>query len=302
MRTQRRPLAILTLLPCIGLFAGHFAEAKNTPSPKPPFDREAAPRKVDAFIDVKLREKHLEPMPPATDEEFVRRIYLDAIGHIPTLDETRQFLASKDPQKRSKLIRSLLDSPGHVSHEYNYWADILRVKDADDGVGRAFYVLWIKDSLATNKPYNQFVRELITASGGGWERGNGAVGYYLRDRAMPLDNMANTLRIFTGTRVACAQCHDHPHDRWTRRQMYEMAAFTNNVTTVDHSDRFKKIIRDEASVSDHELQSTSQVIRNTFYRDRVVGTSDGTIKLPADYQYDDAKPGQKITAHAIFDP
>ena len=79
---------------------------------------------------------------------------------------------------------------------------------------------------------------------------------------MPLDNMANTLRIFTGTRVACAQCHDHPHDRWTRRQLYEMAAFTNNLNTVDRSDRYTKIVKAEASISDHELQRTSQMIRN----------------------------------------
>src|SRR5690242_3195079 len=239
MRTHCRSLAIPALLLWVSVFAGHFAQGKGTPTPKPVFDREAASRKVDAFIDAKLGEKHLEAMSKTTDEQFVHRIYLDAIGRIPTIEETRDFLASKDSKKRSKLIRTLLDSPGHVSHEYNYWADILRVKDTDDGVGRAFYVLWIKDSLATNKPYNQFVRELVTASGGGWERGNGAVGYYLRDRAMPLDNMANTLRIFTGTRVACAQCHDHPYDHWTRRQMYEMAAFTNSVETIDRSDRFK---------------------------------------------------------------
>lgn len=302
MRPLHRTFAILTLLPCTGILVSQFAQAKNTSAAKPAFDREVASRKVDALVGAKLAEKRVRPTPPTTDAEFVRRIYLDAIGRIPTLGETRDFLASRDPQKRSRLIRALLDSPGHTSHEYNFWADILRVKDADDGVGRAFYVLWIKESLAANKPYNQFVRELVTASGGGWERGNGAVGYYLRDRAMPLDNMANTIRIFIGTRIACAQCHDHPHDRWTRRQAYEMAAFTNNVNTMERSDRLTKIIKDEGKVSDHELQRTSQMIRNTFYRDRVVGTPDGKIKLPADYQYDDAKPGQVITAHAIFDP
>ncbi len=302
MRTHCRSFAILALLLCASLLVSNRALAKSARVSKSAFNREDATQKVDSFVDAKLQEKQLKPMGTTSDEQFVRRIYLDVIGRIPTLDETRDFLASHDPQKRPKLIRSLLNSPGHVCHEYNYWADILRVKDSDDGVGRAFYVLWIKDSLAANKPYNQFVRELVTASGGGWERGNGAVGYYLRDRAMPLDNMANTLRIFAGTRVACAQCHDHPHDRWTRRQMYEMAAFTNNVSTIDRSDRYLKIVKAEASISDHELQSASQLIRNTFYRDRVVGTPDGRIKLPADYQYDDAKPGQTITAHAIFDP
>src|SRR4051812_11956449 len=302
MRIHRRSLTILALLPCLGLLAGGAALAKGSSSRTPTVDKEAASREIDRFIDTKLREKQIEPLSITSDEQFLRRIYLDAIGRIPTLDETRDFLSSKSPDKRARLVDTLLQSRGHASHEYNYWADILRVKDAEDGVGRAFYVLWIKESIAANKPYDKFVRELITASGCGWERGCGAVGYYLRDRAMPLDNIANTLRIFTGTRIACAQCHDHPHDRWTRRQMYEMAAFTNNVTTVGHSERFTKIVKAEAAVSDHELQRTSQMIRNTFYRDQVIGTSDGTIKLPADYQYDDAKPGAKVTAHAIFGP
>jgi hypothetical protein len=301
MRIHSRSFAILALLPCLGLFVDG-ALATGSCGPTQVFDGQAASRKIDQLIESKLREKKIDPLPITSDEQFVRRIYLDAIGRIPTLEETRDFLSSNDSNKRAQLITTLLQSRGHVSHEYNYWADILRVKDADDGVGRAFYVLWIKESIASNKPYDKFVRELITASGCGWERGCGAVGYYLRDRAMPLDNIANTLRIFTGTRIACAQCHDHPHDRWTRRQMYEMAAFTNNVTTVARSDRFTQIVKAEASISDRELQRTSQMIRNTFYRDRVSGTSDGTIKLPADYQYDDAKPGDKVTAHAIFDP
>ena len=303
MRILRYSITTLALLPCAILFVINAAHAKgglerNTPS----VDRQTASRKIDRFIETKLRDQQIEPLPIAGDEQFVRRVYLDVIGRIPTLAEAQAFLSSPEPGKRAALINSLLQSRGHVSHEYNYWADMLRVKDSDDGVGRAFYVLWIKDSLASNKPYDQFVRELITASGCGWERGNGAVGYYLRDRAMPLDNMANTLRIFTGTRIACAQCHDHPHDHWTRRQMFEMAAFTSNLSTMDRSERYKTIAKSELKVTDRETQRTSQMIRNTFYRDLVLGTSDGTIELPADYQYGDAKPGQKISAHPIFEP
>ena len=132
-----------------------------------------------------------------------------------------------------------------MSHEFNFWADILRVKDNDGGISRAFYINWIKDSLAENKPYDRFVRELVTASGSGWQARQRAVGYYFRDRGMPLDNMANTMRIFTGTRLACAQCHDHPHDKWTRRQMFEMAAFTANLKTDNNDDVFRAIVKME---------------------------------------------------------
>jgi len=257
---------------------------------------------IDRFVDDKLREQNLDPLPIVDDEQFLRRLYLDVVGRIPTLAETRAFLDSKESDKRAKLITELINSPGHQSHAFNFWADILRIKDNDGGISRAFYMIWIRESLATNKPYDQFVRELVTASGSGWQRGNGAVGYYFRDRGMPLDNMANTLRIFTGTRVACAQCHDHPTDRWTRRDMFEMAAFTSNVKTENTDKKFKGIVQREKVTTDQELKGLSQIIRNTYHRDQVLGVSNGVIKLPNDYQYDDAKPGQRITAHPLFGP
>ncbi len=297
-----RLLTISTLLMGVVCAAAWVGAGEQAGAVSAPRDRQEAALTIDRFIDDTLREKKLEPLPITSDEQFVRRIYLDAVGRIPTLAEAVAFLDSKEPDKRARLIESLLQSAGHVSHQFNFWADILRVKDHDGGISRAFYIIWIKESLASNKPYDQFVRELVTASGSGWQRGNGAVGYYFRDRGMPLDNMSNTLRIFTGTRVACAQCHDHPHDRWTRRQMFEMAAFTSNLTTDNTDELFKAIYQVEKTTINEELRHLSQVVRNTYHRDRVLGTSDGTIQLPADYQYADAKPGEKIVAHAIFGP
>src|SRR6185436_10827573 len=88
----------------------------------------------------------------------------------------------------------------------------------------AAYVKWLKNSLSTNKPYDQMVRELVSAKGLPWD--NGAIGYYMRDQRMPLDNFANTSRIFLGTRIECAQCHNHPFYKWKQKQFYEMTAFT----------------------------------------------------------------------------
>jgi uncharacterized protein DUF1549/uncharacterized protein DUF1553 len=302
MRISRQIIAVFAFvtgvatIQSVGLAGGSSVENSGRPDPA------SAAREVDRLIEKKLSEKHLEPLPLTNDEQFVRRIYLDVLGRIPTLEEAQAFLTSESPTKRATLIEQLLASPGHVSHQFNFWADILRVKDAEGGISRAFYLNWVKQALAENKPYDQFVRELVTASGSGWQRGNGAVGYYFRDRGMPLDNMANTLRIFTGTRVACAQCHDHPHDRWTRRQLFEMAAFTSNLTTDNTDARFKAIVKMERATTDKPLKDLSQTFRNQFRRDRVIGASDGTIKLPADYQYADAKPRQTIKAHAIFGP
>ncbi|MCI0333037.1 MAG: DUF1549 and DUF1553 domain-containing protein [Planctomycetes bacterium] len=302
MRISLRLLTIPTMLIGVVCAAAWVDAGEQAAAVSAPRDRQEAARAIDRFIDDKLSQKKIEPLPITGDEQFVRRIYLDVVGRIPTLVEARAFLDSKESGKRARLIESLLQSAGHVSHQFNFWADILRVKEHDGGISRAFYINWIKDSLASNKAYDQFVRELVTASGSGWQRGNGAVGYYFRDRGMPLDNMANTLRIFAGTRVACAQCHDHPHDRWTRRQMFEMAAFTANLTTDNTDELFKAIYQVEKATTDEELRHLSQVVRNTYHRDRVLGTSDGTIQLPADYQYPDAKPGEKIAAHAIFGP
>jgi hypothetical protein len=293
-------MQIICLVVAIGSATAISSDSKPPAAPKPAITIESAAKDIDRLVDDGLRQRKLKALPITSDERFLRRIYLDAIGRIPTLDETREFLASADPNKRALLIDKLLDSRGYASTQYNFWADILRIKDQDSAISRAFYINWVKDSLAANKPYDQFVRELVTASGSGWQRNNGAVGYYLRDRGMPLDNMANTLRIFVGTRVGCAQCHDHPHDHWTRRQLYEMAAFTNNLSTDVKDDLFSAIYARELKTKNEDLRAFSQYIRNTYHADRVIGISDGSIKLPGDYQYDDAAPNQSITAHPLF--
>ena len=192
-----------------------------------------------ATIDSILRadwEKHkLQGNPAADDNSFVRRIYLDLIGRIPTTRETEAFLNSKDANKRSALIDKLLASEAYVQHAFNYWADVLRVTSNGNQTGAitgAAYANFVKESLRANTPYDKFVRDLVAAQGKAWD--NGAIGYYMRDRGMPLDNMANTVRIFLGTRIECAQCHNHPFDKWTQMQFYKMAAFTYGMETQDY--------------------------------------------------------------------
>ncbi len=253
---------IVCTLVCVGqLCEGGDSVSRSSPQLQTVIDEWAAT--IDRLIDDDLQRNQLQLLEITSDQQFVRRVYLDIVGRIPTLEELRVFLDSQSVKKRGDLIASLLSSPGHVSHDYNFWADILRIKDEDSAISRAFYVSWLKDSLASNKPYDQFVRELVTASGSGWEHGNGAVGYYLRDRGMPLDNMANTLRIFAGTRVACAQCHDHPNDRWTRREFFQMAAYTNDISTGVRDELFGKIYERELATTDErlrEFRSTSATL------------------------------------------
>ncbi|WDE95375.1 DUF1549 domain-containing protein [Lentisphaera profundi] len=163
----------------------------------------------------------------SSDSTFVRRIYLDIIGRIPSIEESSAFIADKNTNKRSSLIKNLLMSEAYVSNNFNFWADILRITKDGGGnltVMTAAYSEWIKKALRQNMRYDDMVYQLLSSDGPVWE--NGAASYYLRDSGMPLDNTANTIRVFLGTRIECAQCHDHPFDDWTQMDFYQTAAFT----------------------------------------------------------------------------
>jgi len=221
MKTAKILTLPAILLAALVLALPANAEIKNT---------KARTKKVDQLVNKVLGEQKLKANGPISDEQFVRRIYLAAIGRIPTGPEAAEFLNSKDKNKRDQLIDKLLESEGYVSHFYNYWADVLRINRrlGRSGASNEYaYKHWVKNSLRSNKPYNEFVYEMVSADGEVWE--NGATGYYHRDRGMPLDNMANTVRVFLGTRLECAQCHDHPFDEWTQKDFFKMASFTYGV-------------------------------------------------------------------------
>lgn len=244
---------------------------------------------------------------PALDEEtFIRRIYLDIAGRIPTYWEYQQFMKMPAKTRRSDIIDKLMDSPAYVSHFYNYWVDTLRattwMKKSDGGP----YLHWIKKSIADNKPYNQFVYELVSAEGPLYKPGNGAAGYYLRDYRMPLDNVASTMQVFLATSMVCAQCHDHPYNDWTQMDFYKIAAFTHGTET-----NAKNVdIHTVAKIQDHLNNSSSRKsqkgkLNDTPLRPLFFGTYNsgaGKIKLPSDYNYDDGKPNELVHAGVPFSP
>ncbi len=169
-------------------------------------DVRVAAQQIDELLAQDWQKHSLQGNAPASDEIFVRRIYLDLVGRIPTHEETVSFLNNRGPDKRAQLVDRLLASEGYTMHQFHFYADLLRVLskgtyngDAGRVTGMS-YVEYLKDSVRTNKPYDQLVRELVSAQGKAWE--NGAVGYYQRDRGMPLDNLALATRIFLGTRSA----------------------------------------------------------------------------------------------------
>ncbi len=213
-----------------------------------------AAARLDALVDAHLAKSGIQPNEPIDDATFLRRAWLCIGGRVPTVAEAREFLRSTRADRRAALIADLLGSEAQVSHFYNYWADILRLQDDDAGGRNASlaYQLWVKQALRENMPYDRFVAEMVSARGTFWE--NGAVGYYHRDRGMPLDNLSNTVRIFLGVRLECAQCHNHPFDKWTQMDFYKMAAFSHNMDAreiygfqqnrVKAGEEFKKRLKD----------------------------------------------------------
>lgn len=268
-------------------------------------------QQIDALIQKGYAEHEVTPNEPASDEVMVRRLYLDLAGRIPTGEEAGAYLSSTDPAKAQKLIRDLLASEGYVNHWFNYWADVLRLNRTANNSGfvAPYYAEFIKSALRENRPYDEFVRQLLTTDGAAWD--SGAIGYYLRDRGMPLDNMSNTVRIFLGTRLECAQCHDHPFDTWTQMDYYHMAAFSydmqsnyrspigeNLMGVIRKKQRFNTMEKEERAQMTAMRDAFQEVVRPLRYTS--IKREDKTLKLPDDYQYDNAKPGDAVEPKTMF--
>ncbi|SFI69277.1 DUF1549 domain-containing protein [Planctomicrobium piriforme] len=270
-----------------------------------------AAKQIDTLVEANYKKHKIEPNPLTNDSQFVRRIYLDITGTIPTYSQTKKFLLSKDADKRANLIDELLKSDGYASHNFNYWADVLRYTDrlSEDVRGEP-YRQWIKQSLAENKPWDKFVSELVTAEGLIWQ--NPATGYAQRDANMPLDSMNNTVRIFLGTRIGCAQCHNHPFDRWTQKEFYEMAAFTfGTAASTNGGDKrfWQTNPTDRLHEEFAEIEQEEEERRANYYKfDAIIrvnmrivnNQSNKQIQLPKDYAYDDAKPSTVVPPKTIF--
>lgn len=270
------------------------------PSTKSQVLRSAA--RIDEIIEADLARRGIEPNPMSSHEQFMRRAYLDVTGRVPRGRRAWTFLASKMPEKRSLLIDHLLNQPGYASHLFNYWASILRLNDT--GSNRLYlrpYGDWLKECFQDNVAFDQMVYEMLTAEGKTWE--NPAVGYKLRDRGMPLDNLNNTVRNFLGTQIGCAQCHDHPFDRWTQQEFYELAAFEGGVRTgtppkADNVPDNKLVNSLRESLDPREGQRLRQFVAAN--RHQVFEVPNAKLKYPFDYVYSNAEPGEVAKAKVIF--
>ncbi len=182
---------------------------------------------VDELVYSKLRQLRYLPSETCTDSEFIRRIYLDVIGILPTIDETHAFLESKSATKRSELIDSLLKRPEFPKFWALKWGDLLRLTSSQVGVeGVHKYHRWVERAIEENMPYDKFARALLTSSGSTLE--NPPASFY-RTSADMNDRVETVSQIFLGARLQCAKCHNHPFERWTQDNYYGMGAFFNRV-------------------------------------------------------------------------
>ncbi len=254
-------------------YMGHIAVsgvAVPHPDPAPEGEYATLPKHnfIDGLVWAKLKTLGITPSGPCADHTFLRRVYLDIIGRGPTASEAREFLDDPAPDKRVVLIDRLLVHPEYAEHWANKWTDLLRPNPYHVGIKATLaYDTWIRDSFRKNKPYDQFVRELITARGSTFREGNTVM---FRDRRSPDELTTIVSQLFLGIRLECAKCHHHPFEVYGQDEFYSFAAYfaklsrkgTGISAPISGSEEF--IFAGNSGVVNHPLKHTPMTPKPLF--------------------------------------
>lgn len=220
------------------------ADPPKPARPEPSADAATLAARIDRMLGSAWAEKGITPADPAADPEFLRRVYLDLAGRIPTVAEARAFLADTRDDKRRRLVAELLSRPTYARHFTTVWRHLL-LPEADTNLNFAFvavgFDVWLREQFAKNVPYDKLVRDLLTTP---LDRESGQrifsadsigkptpIAYYLAKDAKAENLASASARVFLGLRLECAQCHDHPFATWTRDQFWGLAAFFGGIRT-----------------------------------------------------------------------
>jgi hypothetical protein len=191
------------------------------------YDRFPRQNYIDGLVVAKLKGLNIAPSAQASDAVFIRRAYLDAAGILPSAEDVENFLNDTSPDKKAKLIDALLRRDEFVDYWAYKWSDLLLVssKKLRPTQMWSFYN-WIRDSVKQNKPWDQFAREIFLESGS--TREHGALNYFILHKD-PIELVENVTQAFLGQRITCARCHNHPLEKWTQKQYYQMANMLSRV-------------------------------------------------------------------------
>jgi len=184
---------------------------------------------VDKFTSAKWKQLGLAPSELCSDEQFIRRLSLDLSGTIPTPVQVKAFVDSTSPNKRKDLVEKMLNSPEYSYYFAAKWADILRVKrggQAENMKGTFAFHGWIRDAIKSDMPYDQFAREILTATG---DESETPPTYWYKSLTNPEQYVDDTSQVFLGLRMACAQCHHHPYEKWSQDDYWGMASFFGKI-------------------------------------------------------------------------
>ena len=186
---------------------------------------------VDREIQAKLRSLRIAPSPPASDEEFIRRIYLDLLGTLPAAGDVRLFVSSSAPHKRAYLVDQLLERPEFADLQTLLWADRLRSDSRFHRVGgvRSYY-RWLREEFGANRPLDKLARAMLTARGPNFTNGQANYWGNYDKISTPVEVAIQTGQVLLGVRIGCAQCHNHPFEKWTQNDFYSLAAVFSQVT------------------------------------------------------------------------
>ncbi len=202
----------------------------------------AQPESVVEFIDSQIRigweDNEVPPSAQADDAEWLRRVYLDIVGHIPPADVVDAFMLNEEPEKRLKLVSQLLDDPGYVRNFTAIWTNVLLGRNTPDRTNRAAFEKFLREAFARDRPWNEVVYDMLTAEGHFEE--NGAANYLLAqlqgnpgDPEYHVEVTARTARVFLAMQVQCTQCHNHPFNEWKQNQFWEFNSFMRQVRRND---------------------------------------------------------------------
>ena len=223
--------------------------------------------KIDGYIRQGWEDNEVTPSEKADDAEFARRASLDIVGRIPTYSELTSFLESEARDKRGRFVDQLLDNEDYIRNSASIWGNLLVGRANNRGGGRASLDRWLRNAIYTNIPYDQFVKELLTAEGSSDE--NGAVVFlssHLNEMAVPATSI--TSRLFLGRQLQCTQCHNHPFNDWQQAQFWGMNAFFRGTRSQGNPNRGAVTLTDSpaATMVDFEKRNgTIQSARRQFF-------------------------------------